>query len=378
MKNKVAKLSVFYISVMAALIIAGCFVINTVTQPASVETSQQFTSTVNVTVDAQYDDSNPHYGIVGIKIPNDFMIDSVWFTGTFTGACTFLPANVSDGEPGGNMDYWTDSLETRYPSGADMKWVVYQSNDKFTTIVGSVPETLKVKMTAGLTSGNFNIGYFVSDAALDFSDPTWYSVSLSNPLTVNSITPVELTSFSANSNNDGVQLNWETATETNNHRFEIERSIDNKNFTWVGSVLGKGTTTEKSKYSFTDRGIKEGKYYYHLKQYDFNGSFEYSKNVEVEYSGVQNFNLSQNYPNPFNPGTEIKFSLPVESDVALCIYTTGGELVKTLLQGRLQSGSHTYNFNATGLSSGIYLYTLNAKGINGVEFSKTSKMLLLK
>lgn len=376
MKNKVAKISVYSSSVIAALIIAGCFVINSVTQPSSVVFSQQFTSTVAVTIEGQ-NDANPHYAIVGLKIPNDFIVDSVSFTGAYNGICAFLPANVPDNEPGGQVDYWTDSLEGRFPSGTSMKWVVYQSTTNFVTINSNVAATVKVSMKAGTTQGSFNIGYFVTDAALDFTDPTYYAVSLNNLMSVVNNVPVELTSFTAMGTNEGIQLNWETASELNNQRFEIERSMDRQNFTVAGFVNGKGTTTEKSIYSYTDKGINAGKYYYRLKQYDFNGSFEYSKTIQAEYA-PKNFDLVQNYPNPFNPSTTLSFGLPVESDIILSVYNAAGELIQTLSQGRLQAGKHSFNFDASGLSSGIYLYTLNAKGINGADFSKTAKMLLLK
>lgn len=377
MKIKVANITVLCFSILVAFIIAGCFVIISVTQPSTIQVSQQFTSTVVVSVEG-ISDANPHYGIVGLRIPNDFQVDSVWFTGGYTGVCAFLPSNVPDNEPGGLVDYWTDSLEGRYPSGANMKWVVYQSTTNFLTLVDTVDVSLMVKMRAGTTQGNFNIGYFVSDAALDFTDPTYYSANLNNPLSVTGIVPVELSSFTATSTSSGVQLNWETASETNNLRFEIERSTDNQNFSMAGFVKGSGTTTEKSKYSFTDKGLNAGNYYYRLKQYDYNGSSEYSKVIEVEYSALRDFSLLQNYPNPFNPGTTLSIGLPVESDITLSVYNAAGELVNTLSAGKLQAGTHRFNFDASILASGIYFYTLNAKGINGVEFNKTAKMLLLK
>ena len=52
--------------------------------------------------------------------------------------------------------------------------------------------------------------------------------------------------------------------------------------------------------------------------------------------------------------------------------------MKIVVQGRLLAGTHNLNFDATGLPSGTYLYTLNAKGTDGVEFTRTAKMLLLK
>ena len=321
MKHKVAKLSVLGISAIIALIIAGCFVIISVSQPSSIQGLQQFTASVLVQVEGE-DDATPHYAIVGLRIPNDWQVDSVWFTGAYTDYCTFLPATVPDNEPGGQVDFWTDSLEGRFPSGADLQWVVYQSSAAHLAIVDTLNSTVFAKMTPGITQGNFNLGYFVSDAALDFTDPTWYSVSLNNPITVSGVVPVELTSFSVVGTKDGVQLYWETATEINNHGFEIERSNNNQNFTLAGFVNGKGTTIEKSSYSYLDKNVNSGKYYYRLKQIDFNGAFEYSKVVEIDFTVPQEYLLSQNYPNPFNPSTILSFGLPVESDITLSVYNS--------------------------------------------------------
>ncbi len=291
MKSKFAKLSFLSIAGLAALVIAGCFVILSVSQPSSVMGLQQFTASLSVEVAGQ-SDATPHYAIVGLKLPNSWQVDSVWFTGAYNDYCVFLHPDSSDSEPGGQVDYWTDSLEARYPSGADMQWVVYESSTSHLTLVSTDTVDLFVKMTPGVTQGNFDLGYFVSDAALDFTDPTWYSANLNNPITVAGVVPVELTSFSAVGTRDGVQLNWETATEINNHRFEIERSNDSQNFTIVGFVNGRGTTTEKSSYSFVDKGVNEGKYYYRLKQVDYNGAYEYSQVIEVEFSVPQEFVIS--------------------------------------------------------------------------------------
>ena len=64
-------------------------------------------------------------------------------------------------------------------------------------VVDTLDVMLTVKITTSTTQGNFNLGYFVSDAALDFSDPSYYDVSLNNAITVSGVVPVELTSFNA-------------------------------------------------------------------------------------------------------------------------------------------------------------------------------------
>jgi hypothetical protein len=374
MKNKVAILSVL---VITALIMAGCFLIVLVTQPSSVQGLQQFTASVKVEVDGQ-SDANPHYGIVGLKLPNDWKVDSVWFSGTYNDYCMFLHPDSSDKEPGGQVDYWTDSLEARYPSGADMQWLVYQSSTSHLSVVSKDTVNLYVKMTPGVTQGAFNLGYFVSEAALDFTDPTWYSVSLNNAITVSGVVPVELSSFTAVGMKNGIQLRWETATETNNLGFDIERSINRKEFQKIGFVNGKGTTTQKSIYSFIDESAGSAKQYYRLKQIDLDGAYKYSNTVEVDLSVPETFSLSQNYPNPFNPATTLSFGLPVESEITLAIYNSLGELVNVAAKGIYQAGNYSVNFNASDLTSGIYYYNLKAVGTNGNEFVKTAKMLLMK
>jgi hypothetical protein len=97
----------------------------------------------------------------------------------------------------------------------------------------------------------------------------------------NPILPVELESFTAASVKGNVLLNWRTATEINNRGFEIERSQANSDFITIGFVEGKGTTTEKTSYSFTDQVSVTGKITYRLKQIDYDGTFSYSETAEV-------------------------------------------------------------------------------------------------
>ena len=97
----------------------------------------------------------------------------------------------------------------------------------------------------------------------------------------------------------------------------------------------------------------------------------------------QKFTLDQNYPNPFNPNTQIKFSLPVNSNVKIIIYNLLGEVVRELINKDMNSGTHNIQWNAEDKSgnkvtSGIYLYKLDASGVNGSQFNQVRKMILLK
>jgi N-acetylneuraminic acid mutarotase len=190
-----------------------------------------------------------------------------------------------------------------------------------------------------------------------------------DPLSV----PVELSSFTASANGKNITLNWSTATETNNYGFEIERSREEKEFYTIGFVNGKGTTTQNQSYTFTDNSLNSGKYYYRLKQIDYDGSYEYSDVVEVEWRSFNSYLLEQNYPNPFNPTTKIGFGIRENSNVRLSVYNSIGEEVAVLVDGEMEQGFHQVEFNAGNLPSGIYYYQLKTG-----SYTATKKLLLLK
>jgi hypothetical protein len=186
--------------------------------------------------------------------------------------------------------------------------------------------------------------------------------------------PVELTSFTATTNELGqVVLNWQTATETNNRMFEIERKSSDGQYATVGFVKGAGTTTEKQSYTYVDQNVNQGSYTYRLKQLDFNGRFEYSNEVEITVTGPKTFNLVQNYPNPFNPTTNISFTVPQSGKVKLAVYNLLGQEVAVLVNDVVSEGLHQVEFNAKSLPSGTYFYKLQSD--NSVSIKK---MLLLK
>lgn len=88
--------------------------------------------------------------------------------------------------------------------------------------------------------------------------------------------------------------------------------------------------------------------------------------------------LLQNYPNPFNPTTTINFDLRINGKVSLKIYNVLGQEVATLVDRDMNAGTHKVNFDASNLASGVYIYRIYVKGIDGSEFIKAQKMMLLK
>lgn len=191
---------------------------------------------------------------------------------------------------------------------------------------------------------------------------------------VEGITPVELTSFNVSVSGDVVELNWATATEINNRGFYIERRLPNQDFQEIGFVKGAGSTTIPQSYTFTDDTKVNGFLIYRLKQIDYDGTFEYSKeaNILLNNSPLQ-YCLEQNYPNPFNPSTEIRYSIPYSSFISLKIYDILGKEVRTLVNEIKQPGNYIITFDANTLASGIYFYKIEAN-----VFTQIKKMILLR
>jgi len=187
------------------------------------------------------------------------------------------------------------------------------------------------------------------------------------------VIPVELLAFTASVTGSSVSLIWSTASEINNLGFDIERKDKSSEWEKIGFVAGYGTTTETQTYSFIDKDIRNGIYGYRLKQIDYDGTFEYSRTIEVEINIPETFELSQNYPNPFNPKTVIGYQLPVTGNVTLKVYDVLGSEVATLVDEYREAGRYEITFDASGLASGLYIYQLKTN-----KFTSTKKMLMLK
>lgn len=238
----------------------------------------------------------------------------------------------------------------------------YPQGNVLNTFPGS--KTLRI-----LTSGNVTVGTYTIN--IQGQGPNGTPVHR-RTVQLDVIVPVELVSFAAVTDENDVVLSWFTATETNNSGFEVQRKAGDK-FESVAFVDGKGTTTEVQNYLFRDEDLLAGSYIYRLKQIDYDGTFAYSHEVEVEIDQPSVFVLNQNYPNPFNPSTNIKYSIPAAGIVTLKVYDLLGREVSTLVNEQQQAGTFDVVFDGSNLASGVYYYQLKAG-----ELTATKKLMLTK
>lgn len=183
--------------------------------------------------------------------------------------------------------------------------------------------------------------------------------------TVERTVPVELISFSAEREGDGVRLSWSTTSETNNFGFVLQRKhVRGGEWQEITFLPGKGTTATPQKYRYSDKSLNPGNWYYRLQQQDLDGRICYSAEIEITVDLPTVFALSQNYPNPFNASTAIKYELPAGKHwVQLRIYDILGQQIKTLVDREQPAGYYQIVWDGTdnsgnSVSSGIYFYKL--------------------
>ncbi len=144
--------------------------------------------------------------------------------------------------------------------------------------------------------------------------------------------------------------------------------------------------------NYTGPGNEDVRFRFRLRtdaQGERDGVYIDSVSIVVSYDvvGVENeivqlpkeFSLEQNYPNPFNPSTKINYALPTESKVKIQIFNVLGEVVTTIVDQVIVAGSHSIEWDASNLSSGVYLYRISAESVSdSKQFNAVKKMILMK
>ncbi len=180
---------------------------------------------------------------------------------------------------GSDTDDWIQ-IEEFFTYG---HWV--NSENEISTILANNNQSFSSSFQVHFSQGR-NTGYAIDN----------FSIRSLMPL------PMELSSFTAHKDGNDVVLNWSTASEFNNDKFEIEVAeeplpLDNDNFKRIGTVFGNGTTTTNQNYTFTDfTPLKSGHRYYRLKQFDLDGTFTYTDLRVVDFEINNQVTV---FPNPF-------------------------------------------------------------------------------
>ncbi|XWN36898.1 MAG: T9SS type A sorting domain-containing protein [Balneola sp.] len=175
--------------------------------------------------------------------------------------------------------------------------------------------------------------------------------------------------------NDPVVFGWNKADYADSYQLQISETQSFESIVIDTSDIS-GTTVE------IDGLAENTEYFWRVRSENSAGNSEWSEAAGFmtqiftsleEGSVPTEFKLHQNYPNPFNPGTTIRYDLKTAGPVSIRVYDITGKEVMTLLNGKRSAGSHTVNFNASGLASGVYILRMTTPG-----FVQIRKMTLIK
>ena len=210
------------------------------------------------------------------------------------------------------------------------------------------------------TSGNWSI--VTSASSIGSSQVLFTGVSLTNGDgyyalgtidATNSPLPIELLSFEARLNGNLVQIDWQTASETNNDYFTIERSTDGVEWQEIAQIPGAGNSNEIRKYSYIDNAPVAGLTYYRLKQTDYNGSFDYSPVRKVEVQQKAELKL---YPNPTQNSITIEGNIQDEQNVR--VYNSLGQEFSSIILIK-RTNSTSIKIDLSALPKGVYFVRID-------------------
>ena len=178
--------------------------------------------------------------------------------------------------------------------------------------------------------------------------------------------PVDLISFEGKNYRDGVRLNWITASEINNDRFILERSVDGLEFLQVTTITGHGTTSETNQYEFFDYNVWGETVYYRLKQIDFDGTVKTFPDIAVRLK-ENKFKLILS-PNPANDVVQLFVANPDGP--------TKGTIMVSNLSGQViyqspvlfQKGTTTHQLLLNDFKNGLYF--IKAIREDAISFQK--------
>ncbi|MBL7729717.1 MAG: T9SS type A sorting domain-containing protein [Chitinophagaceae bacterium] len=259
----------------------------------------------------------------------------------FNGNGTFDAAEAATLIPAGDITP-SSSVQTRY-----LYWPSISVSGSLTAGTYTYLRMRITNATAGMTTSHAT-GYFEKGEVED------YRVPVDNfPLAS------QLLDFKAMLENKTVKLDWKVAEDANVFSYEVERSLDNNNWTKVTTTQAKGTNGTWS-YQSADNSPLKGKSFYRLKIIEGTG-FSYSPVRTVSFDEF-NFNLVDIFPVPAKDKVSLKVDINEAADAEIELLNAQGKIVYTGRR-KLEGGQQVIDLTfPPGISSGVYLLRITAGG----------------
>jgi hypothetical protein len=173
------------------------------------------------------------------------------------------------------------------------------------------------------------------------------------------VVPITLSAFYAKQlNNADVVLQWRTEQEINSDKFEIEKSINGQQFTYLSTIPASGFSSTIKDYKTIDKNpTSNGEYiYYRLKLIDKDGSFKYSDFAKVLLS--TNETIVKNIATIHN-GTNNIFQVnilsPNTQSLKINWINSNGQVIFTENK-KLTKGSNTFQLQSNKIAKGEIIF----------------------
>lgn len=198
------------------------------------------------------------------------------------------------------------------------------------------------------------------------------------------VLPVELSDFKATALTSAIRLDWQTATELNNHGFNVERRVaGDESWNDLTFVEGAGTSNQARDYNYVDGNVSDNvTYQYRLRQVDLDGSINYSgvreARINAGVTGGAITELMQNTPNPAATHTNIPFVVAQNEMVSIEISDVYGNVVRTMQVDAKGGVTSSVDWDLTDsegnrVANGTYIYKLI-----GANVSQSRKLTVIR
>ncbi|MDK9699855.1 MAG: T9SS type A sorting domain-containing protein [bacterium] len=280
---------------------------------------------------------------------------------------------------------------------------------RFWTITPTTENFVDAELTFNFTAAELPGGFDLANVIVSYSvdngnswttlpgtyiavdNGTYYSVTVSGlnhfsmwALGNDGLLPVELTSFTGNATESGIELRWRTESETENDYFAIDRWIEGDESTitsvTVSSLSRNGSSSTPLNYMYRDtRGLIPGAVYnYRLSDVSLSGERRLLRIITVNNTAStvtipKGFGLVEAYPNPFNSMATIKVQLREAGSAKVAVYNLEGKLVTELYSGALGISPKLISWDASRMATGMYIVKLTSN-----RFSTEKKLVLMR
>jgi len=163
--------------------------------------------------------------------------------------------------------------------------------------------------------------------------------------------PVTLVDFKVKKEGSSAAISWSTSVETNSKEFEVQHSLNGKQWAVLDVVAAQGESLTTKSYSYTHANPSNGNNLYRLRMIDLDATFAFSRIVSENFVTAESAVL---YPNPSSNVMKLQSGNEIAN---IQIYDVRGIKVRDF-------APKSTDIDISSLAQGTYIVTF--KQTNGI------------